>query len=219
MMCFAVMAVSSGNVFAGKIYVWTDENGVKHFSDVPPPDKKLDDLEIRGSESHNGTSINKPQKQSKESLEIQKRPESLSSSYNVPGDIKLLCEKKWGSNYKMINYCIKKQRAAKREISGYTGTIRSNCENKWGSNYKMVLYCIKNQSAAKRAINNSQKDEISRFCKDKWGQNYEMIDYCIKNQRAAKQNIGRNYSGYKRKRCEQKWGNNYEMIEYCIKNQ
>jgi len=146
MVCFAVMAVNSGNVFAGKIYVWTDKNGQKYFSNVPPPDKALEDLEIRGSDSHNGTSINKPQKQSKESLEIQKRPESLSSSYNVPADIKLLCEKKWGSNYKMINYCIKKQRAAKENIErNYSGYKRKWCEKKWGSNYKMIEYCIKNQ--------------------------------------------------------------------------
>lgn len=59
--CFAIMAVNSGNVFAGKIYIWTDENGQKHFSNVPPPDKNLEDLEIRGSDSHNGSSINKPQ--------------------------------------------------------------------------------------------------------------------------------------------------------------
>jgi hypothetical protein len=183
MMCFAVMAVSSGNVFAGKIYVWTDENGVKHFSDVPPPDKKLDDLEIRGSESHNGTSINKPQKQSKESLEIQKRPESLSSSYNVPGDIKLLCEKKWGSNYKMILYCIKNQSAAKRAINNsQKDEISRFCKDKWGQNYEMIDYCIKNQRAAKENIELNYSGYKRKRCEKKWGNNYEMIEYCIKNQ-------------------------------------
>ena len=181
MICFVAMAANPTNAFAGKIYVWTDENGNKHFSDVPPPDKKLEDLEIRGNESHNNTSITKPWKPFKESVEVKKRPKGSSSSFGVPEDIKLFCKDKWGQNNKMVNYCIKNQRDAEREISGYRGTIRSYCEKKWENNYEMVLYCIKNQNTANRAINNSPKDEISRFCKDKWGNNYEMVEYCIKN--------------------------------------
>lgn len=141
------------------------------------------------------------------------------SPRNSADEITEMCQEKWGNNYEMVNYCIKNQRNAKREVSGYSGTIRNNCENKWGSNYEMVLHCIKNQRAAKRAIDNDPEDEISRFCRKKWGSNYEMVNHCTKNQRAAKENIERNYSGYVRKQCEEKWGNNYEMIEYCIKNQ
>lgn len=34
---FSLLLVS--NLYAGKIYVWKDEKGVKHFSDSPPPKK------------------------------------------------------------------------------------------------------------------------------------------------------------------------------------
>lgn len=34
------------NLDAGKIYIWTDKNGVKHFSDVPSSDESLSELEI-----------------------------------------------------------------------------------------------------------------------------------------------------------------------------
>ncbi|MCK4470050.1 MAG: hypothetical protein KAU60_17075, partial [Desulfobacterales bacterium] len=72
--------------------------------------------------------------------------------YAQADEITQMCQDKWGSNYRMVLYCIKNQRNAKGEISGYSGTIKNNCKKKWGSNYRMVLYCIKNQSAAKREI-------------------------------------------------------------------
>jgi hypothetical protein len=49
MICFVAMAANPATL-TGKIYVWTDENGVKSFSNVPPPEEKLDDLEIREEE-------------------------------------------------------------------------------------------------------------------------------------------------------------------------
>jgi hypothetical protein len=155
----------------------------------------------------------------KKKIEKKKVKKHVSTVKSDSYEITRMCREKWGDNYRMIEFCIKQQRNAKREISGYSGIIRNNCENKWGSNYKMVSYCIKNQKAAKRATDNSPEDKISRFCRNKWGGNYRMIEFCIKQQRAAKENIERNYSGYKRKQCENKWGNNYRMIEYCIKNQ
>lgn len=75
------------------------------------------------------------------------------------------------------------------EVVNYSGIIKNDCENKWANNFEMVLYCIKNQSEAKRAIDNTIKDEISRFCENKWDNNFEMVEYCIKNQRDAKQKV------------------------------
>lgn len=33
----------------GEIFVWTDEDGERHFSNIPPPDRTLEEMDIRGS--------------------------------------------------------------------------------------------------------------------------------------------------------------------------
>ena len=136
-----------------------------------------------------------------------------------PGDVEQFCRNKWGNNYKMVEYCAKSQRAAGREIEGYSGTIRSNCENKWGQNLEMVLYCIKTQSSAKRSVDATVDDEVTTACKNKWGTNYEMVEYCIKNQQAARSAVTTAPRDEISAFCSRKWGQNYEMLEYCIKNQ
>lgn len=53
------------------------------------------------------------------------------------------CERKWGTNYRMVRYCIEKQTSAKSAVSySPSNVIKSNCERKWGTDYRMVKYCI-----------------------------------------------------------------------------
>jgi hypothetical protein len=58
-------------------------------------------------------------------------------------DIDQRCKSEWGSNKEMVEYCVKNQRNAKKEISAFSGQIGENCENEWGNNYEMVLYCLR----------------------------------------------------------------------------
>ena len=34
------------DLYASKIYIWKDENGIEHFSDIPPPKKNAKDVKI-----------------------------------------------------------------------------------------------------------------------------------------------------------------------------
>ena len=58
------ICLCASKLSAGKIYVWTDESGQKHFSNVSPPDKKLQNLEIRETDNHRTES--KPTKSSQQ---------------------------------------------------------------------------------------------------------------------------------------------------------
>ena len=47
--CIAVLLLLAAPAFAGEMYSWTDANGVKHFSDSPPPKSvKAEKLHVRG---------------------------------------------------------------------------------------------------------------------------------------------------------------------------
>ena len=137
---------------------------------------------------------------------------------SVADEIDQRCRSEWGNNSRMVNYCTKRQRQAKREISAFSGVIRNNCENEWGSNYRMVLYCIKNQSEALSNLDRRPDDLITQNCKNEWGNNFRMVEYCIKQQRSSKRIIEQSYSNSnKRDYCEREWGNNYRMVLYCIR--
>lgn len=47
--CTALLLLLAAPAFAGEMYSWTDANGVKHFSDSPPPKSvKAERLQVRG---------------------------------------------------------------------------------------------------------------------------------------------------------------------------
>ncbi|MCK5536071.1 MAG: hypothetical protein KAI79_04545 [Bacteroidales bacterium] len=63
------------------------------------------------------------------------------------------CEGKWGTDYRMVKYCVDKQTKAFREIDNVpNGIIKQQCEEKWGVDYRMVKYCVDKQTEAKRSL-------------------------------------------------------------------
>lgn len=62
------------------------------------------------------------------------------------------CSREWGTDYRMVEYCIKKQNEAIRNLSGQSGAILEKCRNEWGDDYRMVEYCTKKQTEAKRRL-------------------------------------------------------------------
>ena len=64
------------------------------------------------------------------------------------------CADKWGNDYRMVEYCIDKQTAAKNHLAGQniSTDIRHHCKDKWGNDYRMVEYCVDTQVAAKRKL-------------------------------------------------------------------
>lgn len=77
---------------------------------------------------------------------------------NAYGDtmdtIKADCEAKWGTNYRMIKYCVNQQAEAVNSLvdADIDNEIMSMCRNKWGNNFRMVKYCVNQQSEAKRSL-------------------------------------------------------------------
>ena len=46
----------SGSLYAGKVYKWTDENGVIHYSDIKPTNTSAKSLKIKTGKSNNSRS-------------------------------------------------------------------------------------------------------------------------------------------------------------------
>ena len=60
------------------------------------------------------------------------------------------CIKEWRSDYRMIEYCIKKQTAAYNTVRRLPNNkIKRYCRNEWGQDYRMVSYCYDKQATSK----------------------------------------------------------------------
>ncbi len=70
-----VICFCTANLYAG-IYSWTDENGVKHYSNVAPPQQSEEIEEIQGNKS-NATPITK---QSRQMKKPSRKPENDSTN-------------------------------------------------------------------------------------------------------------------------------------------
>lgn len=67
--------------------------------------------------------------------------------------IKSDCTKKWGTDYKMVEYCVKRQVKAVKYLASFEDQeILSNCAVKWKRDFKMVKYCADRQLKAKRRL-------------------------------------------------------------------
>lgn len=160
--------------------------------------------------------VNQPQKRTQRSQIATHK----TTNRNFPDDIRQRCANKWGSNYEMVNHCIKQQTQALSSVKRRPDNeIMDRCVNKWGTNYEMVEHCLKQQSQAKADLARQSSDEITGYCQNKWNTNYEMVDHCVKQQRQARAAIRSYYATHPSlKSCKRKWGINYEMVEHCIKN-
>lgn len=62
------------------------------------------------------------------------------------------CRREWGTNYRMVEYCINQQQESLNRIGGKRGHILDQCRQEWGDNYRMVEYCTNQQTEAKRRL-------------------------------------------------------------------
>jgi len=84
-----VLLASALPVAAGEMYSWTDANGVKHFSDSPPPASvKAQKLRVKG-----GVTTNEPvDEAAKAEAEKNSGPALAAAAGFSPEDIKRNCE-------------------------------------------------------------------------------------------------------------------------------
>lgn len=101
------------------------------------------------------------------------------------------CQRKWGTDYKMVKYCANKQTEAHNSLSGLSdNVITRNCRSKWGTDYSMVKYCVDKQYNAYQNISSLPDDTIMSNCRQKWGTDFSMIKYCVDKQTQAKRSLG-----------------------------
>ena len=63
------------------------------------------------------------------------------------------CQKKWNTDYSMVEYCVKKQTKAYNSITSFPNNIiLRQCKEKWNTDYSMVKYCYEKQAEAKRNL-------------------------------------------------------------------
>ena len=79
---------------------------------------------------------------------------------NADDKVKMACEAKWGTDYKMIQYCINKQTKAVSELLKYlamkddvVNDIVISCAEQWKEDYQMLHYCTKKQYNAYKELN------------------------------------------------------------------
>lgn len=101
------------------------------------------------------------------------------------------CQRKWGTDYNMVEYCVNKQTEAHNSLSGLSdNVITRNCRSKWGTDYSMVKYCVDKQYNAYQNISSLPDDTIMSNCRQKWGTDFSMIKYCVDKQTQAKRSLG-----------------------------
>ena len=80
-------------------------------------------------------------------------PLVFSSTSVYAGSIRSNCIEEWKTNYRMIEYCIKKQSNAYSEVNRIPNNqIKESCSKEWGENYRMIKYCYEKQSGAKERL-------------------------------------------------------------------
>jgi len=75
-----------------------------------------------------------------------------SSARTNNNNLKQDCKDKWGPNYRMVNYCISTQSAAKRSVARNAKDMEllQYCEERWAGDWTMIQYCYGNQKVEKR---------------------------------------------------------------------
>ena len=115
----------------------------------------------------------------------------------LSSDIERSCRGEWGTNYRMVKYCINEQTKARNNINPYNNNsgVERNCRDQWGTNYRMVKYCINEQTKARNSINESNTDadaQIEGYCRGTWDTNYRMVKYCINDLTSTKDSLKAN---------------------------
>ncbi len=86
----ALLLAAAGPLAAQQVYTWTDANGVKHFSDAPPPPntKEAKRVIVRGGI----TSTEADAPVAAEEAEAKEGPKMAAAAGYTPEDIKRNCE-------------------------------------------------------------------------------------------------------------------------------
>ncbi len=94
------------------------------------------------------------QKEAEDRQKHTSTPEKTHKSQNNYSDIIMKnCQKKWKTDYRMIEYCSKNQTKAYHSISAFpNNTIMRQCKEKWRTDYRMVKYCYEKQADAKHNL-------------------------------------------------------------------
>jgi len=167
-----LLILSYNSTISGETYIWTDEKGQKHFSNKPPPDKPLSEIEIRKSDYKPDISPptiiprEKPASYYKRLYKSTRKSKStscsVSSGYsNANFIINRYCKARWPNDYQMQKYCIDTQKTALKKLkrgcpggipSGIFVKIRNKCSSEWPEDYQMRAYCEKTQFTAWRSL-------------------------------------------------------------------
>lgn len=84
----ALSLLLAAPAFAGEMYSWTDANGVKHFSDSPPPQSvKAQKLRVKG-----GVTTSAPAEDDKADADKNAGPAMAAAAGYAPADIKRNCD-------------------------------------------------------------------------------------------------------------------------------
>lgn len=122
---------------------------------------------------------------------------SLATASNAAGDsIRKKCRDEWGTDYRMVEYCIKKQTAAKgavdRNRNNVPKEIMKFCEDEWRDDNRMLKYCIDKEVDALVFLNENKgrfDQEVISACLNEWNPDYRMVKYCAEKQQAAKDRL------------------------------
>ncbi|MCF8721234.1 hypothetical protein [Nitrospina gracilis] len=123
----------------------------------------------------------------------------LTMTSNASGEsIRKKCKDEWGTDYRMVEYCIKKQSAAKgavdRNRNNVPKEIMNFCEGEWKDDHRMLKYCIEKEVDALVFLNKNKSNfdrEIFSTCLNEWHPDYKMVKYCAEKQQAAKDRLSR----------------------------
>lgn len=148
-----IVSLSTKETKAGEVLlVYTTSSGREGF--LPAKDLENDE-ELIAAIKEAKEQLNKLHEQPYKPVR-NRRPASSSRNYarssGPTSSIVTNCKQEWGTNYRMVDYCVKKQTGAHNRVSRMGGSILKRCREEWGNNYRMVEYCVEKQTEAKRRV-------------------------------------------------------------------
>ena len=74
----------------------------------------------------------------------------------LSSEIESTCSRQWGTDYRMVKYCIKEQTKSRNSIKeSHTyadSEIEAYCRGAWNTDYRMVKYCIDDLTSTKDSL-------------------------------------------------------------------
>jgi len=124
---------------------------------------------------------------------------SPTMAQETTADIKDLCTVKWGTDFRMVKFCMDQHTEAKITLDKLIASanplqddIIASCKREWpGANIRMQLFCTEQQYEALDWL--AQPSDIpanviaiiKTECNAEWGTDYRMVQFCIEQQISA----------------------------------